>query len=128
MIIKDFKPFVGKHCETTATGSLLNQIGIELSEPMLFGIGEGLSYGVFNFKSMPFPFIGGRPRSGEITEKICKHLKLDLQVKETSSVKKAWQNVQIEIERTKSVGLQLDCYHLEYFKNKIHFAGHYACI
>jgi hypothetical protein len=28
MIIKDFKPFVGQHCETTATGSLLNQIGI----------------------------------------------------------------------------------------------------
>jgi hypothetical protein len=41
MTIKDFKPFKGQHCETTATGSLLNQIGLELSEPMLFGIGEG---------------------------------------------------------------------------------------
>jgi hypothetical protein len=43
MTIEDFKPFKGQHCETTATGSLLNQIGIELSEPMLFGIGEGLA-------------------------------------------------------------------------------------
>lgn len=48
MIIKDFKSFVGQHCESTATGSLLNQIGLELSEPMLFGIGEGLSYIFWN--------------------------------------------------------------------------------
>lgn len=32
----------GEHCETTATGTLLKFINIELSEPMLFGIGEGL--------------------------------------------------------------------------------------
>ena len=40
----DVKPFVGQHCETTATGTLLNQLGIELSEPMLFGLGEGLGF------------------------------------------------------------------------------------
>lgn len=40
MIIKDFKPFIGQHCETKATGSLLKQIGVDLSEPMLFGIIE----------------------------------------------------------------------------------------
>ncbi len=34
--------------ETTATGSLLKQIGIELSEPMLFGIGEGLGFIFWN--------------------------------------------------------------------------------
>ena len=28
----------------------------------------------------------------------------------------------------KAVGLKLDCYHLDYFTNKIHFAGHYATI
>lgn len=38
------KTFKGMHCETTATGVLLNQIGIELTEPMLFGLGEGLDF------------------------------------------------------------------------------------
>jgi len=33
-LIKNIKPFIGQHCETTATGSLLNQIGVHLSEPM----------------------------------------------------------------------------------------------
>ena len=60
MIIKNFKPFEGQHCETTATGSLLLHQGINLSEPMLFGLGEGLNFIIWNMKTMDFPFIGGR--------------------------------------------------------------------
>lgn len=44
MKVKSYDPYYGVHCETTATGSLLKYIGIDLSEPMLFGIGEGLGY------------------------------------------------------------------------------------
>jgi hypothetical protein len=128
MIIKDFRPFNGQHCETTTTGSLLYQIGIELSEPMLFGIGEGLGYIFWNMKIMDFPFIGGRIKPDVLTENICRNLKLDLEVKETSSVKKAWQHVKENIDQGKAVGLKLDCYHLDYFTTKIHFAGHYASI
>lgn len=128
MIIENFKPFNGQHCETTATGSLLNQIGIELSEPMLFGIGEGLGYIFWNMKIMDFPFIGGRVKPDVLTENICRNLNLKLEVKETTSVKKAWENVAFYLDKGKAVGLKLDCYHLEYFTNKIHFAGHYAAI
>lgn len=128
MIIKDFNPFIGQHCETTTTGSLIQQLGIEISEPMLFGIGEGLGYVFWNMKIMDFPFIGGRVKQGILTENICRNLNLNLEKKETSSVKKAWQNVQSQLEKGKAVGLQLDCYHLEYFNTKIHFAGHYASI
>lgn len=59
MKIDHFKPFDGQHCETTATGTLLQQIGIELSEPMLFGLGEGLGFIYWNMKIMDFPFIEG---------------------------------------------------------------------
>ena len=128
MIIKNFIPFNGQHCETTATGSLLYQLGIELSEPMLFGIGEGLGYIFWNMKIMDFPFIGGRVKPDELTENICRNLNLNLEVKETSSLKKAWDNVKSNIDKGKAVGLKLDCYHLDYFTNKIHFAGHYASV
>lgn len=128
MIIEDFKPFVGQHCETTATGSLLKQIGVELSETMLFGLGEGLSYIFWNMKLMDFPFIGGRVKPDVLTENICRNLNLKLEVKETSSLKKAWANVSENIELGKAVGLKLDCYHLNYFTSKIHFAGHYVAM
>ncbi|WP_070138176.1 BtrH N-terminal domain-containing protein [Crocinitomix algicola] len=128
MIIENFKPFNGQHCETTTTGSLLYQLGIDLSEPMLFGLGEGLGYIFWNMKIMDFPFIGGRIKPDELTKNICKNLNLTLNVKETSSTKKAWENVKLELEKGKAVGLKLDCYHLDYFEKKIHFAGHYASI
>jgi Domain of unknown function (DUF4872)/Butirosin biosynthesis protein H, N-terminal len=122
------KPFVGQHCESTTTGTLLKQIGIELSEPMLFGLGEGLSFIFWNMKSMDFPFIGGRVKPDRLTMNIAKNLGLKRLAYETSSVVKAWQEVKNLLDDGKAVGLKLDCYHLEYFTHPIHFAGHYVAI
>ncbi len=128
MIIDNFDPFVGQHCETTATGSLLKNLGIGLSEPMLFGIGEGLGFIFWNMKIMNFPFIGGRIKPDVLTQNITRNLNLQLEEEETSSVKKAWQNVVSNIDKEIPVGLKLDCYHLEYFANRTHFAGHYVAM
>lgn len=126
--MEDFKYFDGQHCETTATGTLLRQLGIELSEPMLFGLGEGLSFIFWHMKTMDFPFLGGRVKTDLLTENIARNLKLELKVKETASVKKAWEEVKALLDAGTVVGLKLDCYHLEYFSHSFHFAGHYAAI
>lgn len=128
MIIEEFKPFNGQHCETTATGSLLNQLGIELSEPMLFGLGEGLGFIFWNMKMMDYPFIGGRIKPDVLTQNIAKNLNLKLEVKETSSIKKAWETIRNNVDNNIAVGLKLDCYYLDYYEKKIHFAAHYATI
>jgi hypothetical protein len=128
MKIEKIKPFDGQHCETTATGTLLRQLDIELSEPMLFGLGEGLGFIFWHMKSMNFPFIGGRVKTDILTENIARNLNLDLTVKETSSAQKAWDNVKELIDKGQAVGLKLDCFHLQYFSNPFHFAGHYTAI
>jgi hypothetical protein len=128
MIIESFKPFNGQHCETTATGSLLKHFGVEYSEPMLFGLGEGLGFIFWNMKTMDFPFIGGRIKQDALTGNIARNLNLKLEVQETASIKKAWENVKTCIDNKIPVGLKLDCYYLEYFTTKIHFAGHYVAM
>ncbi|MCC7027357.1 MAG: BtrH N-terminal domain-containing protein [Saprospiraceae bacterium] len=128
MKIDNIKPFNGQHCETTATGTLLRQLEIELSEPMLFGLGQGLGFIFWNMKTMNFPFIGGRIKTDLLTQNLAKNLNLELTVKETSSTQKAWESVKELLDNGKVVGLKLDCYHLEYFSNPFHFAGHYAAI
>ena len=107
MKIAPIKPFDGQHCETTATGTLLRQIGINLSEPMLFGIGEGLGFIYWNMKTMDFPFIGGRIKTDLLTQNIAKNLNLELTVKETSSKQKAWENVKQLLDKGQIVGLKL---------------------
>ena len=128
MIIENYTPFYGKHCETTAVGNLLQHCGIKLSEPMLFGIGEGLSFIYWDSKQMGFPFLGGRCKQDVLTDNIAKSLKVELNVKETSSKVKAWEFVKSNIDKGIPVGLKLDMYYMEYFEGDIHFAGHYVAM
>jgi hypothetical protein len=128
MKIENFKPFNGEHCETTATGTLLRQLDIDYSESMLFGLGEGLGFIFWNMKSMNCPFIGGRVKPDVLTENISRNLNLELTVKETTSNQRAWNGVKELLDKGKTVGLKLDCFHLQYFSRPFHFAGHYAAI
>lgn len=127
-VIQDFVPYDGMHCETTAMGNLLQFAGIRLSEPMLFGLGEGFGFIYWDSKNMDFPFIGGRAKTDTLTARITSRLNITLNVQETTSIEKARKNVQHFIERGIPVGLKLDSYYLDYFTSKVHFAGHYAVI
>lgn len=114
----------GQHCETTALGVLLRQAGLELSEPMLFGLGEGLGFVYWDAKNMGFPFLGGRSKPMAITRALAGRLGLELRVEETASAGKGWRNVVAALDSGRPVGLQLDCFHLDYFSSRTHFGGH----
>ncbi|WP_436494647.1 BtrH N-terminal domain-containing protein [Actinokineospora sp. HUAS TT18] len=113
-----------QHCETTALGVLLRHEGVDLSEPMLFGLGSGLSFVYWDGKGMDFPFLGGRVKPFELTRNLDSRLGLGLVVRETTSQRKAWQDVAEQLGAGRPVGLQLDSYHLDYFGSKVHFGGH----
>lgn len=116
------------HCETTTLGVLLRHQGLDLSEPMLFGLGSGLSFIYWDSKNMDFPFLGGRVKPFELTRNLAAALGLDLVVKETGSPRRAWENVKAPLDAGHPVGLQLDSYHLPYFSSKVHFAGHVVAL
>jgi hypothetical protein len=127
-IIDGFVSYQGEHCETTAMGNLLQFAGVQISESMLFGLGQGLGFIYWDSKRMNFPFIGGRVKPDVLTANIADRLGLKIHIQETSSVNKAWKNVHSLIEQGIPVGLKLDSYYLDYFTNKVHFAGHYAVL
>ncbi|TCC08734.1 DUF4872 domain-containing protein [Kribbella soli] len=103
---------------------LLRDEGVELSEAMLFGLGSGLSFIYWDSKGLGFPFPGGRVKPFELTRNLAGTLELELLVQETTSPKRAWENVAASIDAGRPVGLQLDSYYLEYFSSKVHFGGH----
>ncbi len=124
--VPDFQPFVGHHCETVATGTLLAAGGLKLSEPMLFGLGEGLGFIFINLSSLPLPFVGGRAKPFAVTEALCANLGLVCTSVETTSKTKAWTALEGPLRAGQPVGLQLDCFYLEYFSRPVHFAGHFV--
>lgn len=112
------------HCETTALGVLLRNEGLDLSEPMLFGLGGGLSFVYWDAKGMDVPFLGGRVKPFDLTRNLAARLGATLTVSETASPGKAWRDVVEHLDAGRPVGLQLDSFHLEYFGTKVHFGGH----
>ncbi|SCL17232.1 Butirosin biosynthesis protein H, N-terminal [Micromonospora pallida] len=124
MILENVAFPAGQHCETTALGALLRHEGLDLSEPMLFGLGEGLGFVYWDARNMDFPFLGGRTKPTTIIRTVADRLGLTLHVQETASPRKAWENVAAALAAGRPVGLQLDCYHLDYFTTKVHFGGH----
>ncbi|MEU9172193.1 BtrH N-terminal domain-containing protein [Streptomyces sp. NPDC048420] len=117
-----------QHCETTTLGVLLRHQGIDLSEPMLFGLGAGLSFIYWDSKNMGFPFLGGRVKPFELTRNLAGTLGLELDVRETGSARKGWADVVAGVESGRPVGLQLDSCHLDYFGAKVHFGGHVVAL
>jgi Butirosin biosynthesis protein H, N-terminal/Domain of unknown function (DUF4872) len=124
MIIDSVRPFAGQHCETTTLGVLLGHLGIELSEPMLFGLGEGLGFVYWDSRQMDFPFLGGRGKPMSVATALAARLGLTLRVERTGSPGRAWRHVAAAVDAGTPVGLQLDSYHLDYFTSKVHFGGH----
>ncbi|GGR99132.1 lantibiotic ABC transporter [Micromonospora fulviviridis] len=128
MIIENVAFPAGRHCETTTLGALLHHKGVDLSEPMLFGLGEGLGFVYWDARSMDFPFLGGRTKPAMITRTVADRLGLTLHIQETASPRRAWQNVAAALDAGRPVGLQLDSYHLDYFTTKVRFGGHFVAM
>lgn len=127
-MVQGFEPFSGQHCETSTTGNLLKAVGMELSEAMLYGLGEGLAFGVFAFKGMAAPFLGGRPRPEQITQTLARNLGFDLTYRQTRSRKRAWDNVADFVDAGRLVGAKLNMRLLDYDRSGADFAAHYVAV
>ena len=75
LVLEEFEPFVGKHCETSALKRALDYHGLSLSEEMLLGLGGGIGFIYWYMKMMPSPFIGGRYGKGtDFPINICRRI------------------------------------------------------
>ena len=54
------------HCESGTVAALLRHAGLDLSEPLVFGMAAGIFFGYFESKKFPFPTFVVRNRPGQI--------------------------------------------------------------
>ncbi|MFC7844006.1 BtrH N-terminal domain-containing protein [Streptomyces sp. NPDC057382] len=129
MAVIEISPYSGEHCESTALLNMLRNHDIELSEPLIFGLGQGLSFLYWHSQQMPSPFLAGRVKPDHLMRNVADALSLDLRTQETTSPAKAEDTLVRALDEGDVVGLKLDRYHLDYARENHHFAAHYlACI
>ncbi|MFF4816297.1 BtrH N-terminal domain-containing protein [Kitasatospora sp. NPDC001309] len=119
-------PYSGDHCESTALVNMLRTKGIELSEPLVFGLGQGLSFLYWHSKQMPGPFLGGRVKPDHLIRNAVRALGLELHEQETTSRERAEAGLLAALDAGEVVGLKLDRFHLDYAEESHHFAAHYV--
>lgn len=123
----EFKHRQAAHCENGVASNLLSNQGIEISEPMAFGIGSGLFFVYLPFvKVNHAPAISYRPLPGLIFNRLAKRLGLKVKRIKFSNKTKAQQVLENTIENGIPCGLQVGVYHLPYFPDeyRFHFNAH----
>jgi hypothetical protein len=123
----DFQHTQSAHCENGVVSNLLGFYGIQLSEPMVFGIGSGLF-----FSHMPFLKVGGipvtsfRPLPGIIFKRNSKRLGISFQRKKYRNPQKAMEALDQNLEKGIPTGMLVGVYNLAYFPDayRFHFNAH----
>jgi hypothetical protein len=126
LLVRGFKPFIGKHCETSALGKVLAHYGLSISEDMLLGLGGGIGFIYWHMKKMPYPFIGGRNgRFPGFLAAICGSLGAASRLSRTTSAKKGYEELKSLLRMGKPAIVYGDIAYLHHFaSNGAHFGGH----
>ncbi|UCG26667.1 MAG: BtrH N-terminal domain-containing protein [Bacteroidales bacterium] len=115
------------HCENGVTSNLLNFYLIDLSEPLVFGIGSGIFFSYMPFIKLNYlPVISFRPLPGWIFKRVNNRLGMKIKRKKFASPKKAMDALDANLERGIPTGCLVGVYHLTYFPRsyRFHFNAH----
>lgn len=123
----DFQHKMSAHCENGATSNLLRYYGINLSEPMVFGIGSGIFFSYMPFlKLNGIPVTSFRPLPGVIFKRVTSRLGVEIKRKKFSNPEKAMYELDRVLQEGKPVGMLVGVFNLSYFPEayRFHFNAH----
>lgn len=123
----EFNHHQSAHCENGVTSNLFRYNGIELSEPMAFGIGSGMFYIYIPFlKVNHAPAVSYRPMPGIIFSRAAKRLGVEYKREKFRSVDKAFDALDRNLDNGILTGLQVGVFYLRYLPDyyRFHFNAH----
>jgi hypothetical protein len=123
----NFKHKMAAHCETGTVTSLLNHGGLEITEPMVFGISSGIFFGYFESSNFSFPTFIVRNKPGSIRENISKRLGVKFETHKFKNKTKGEQALNALIQKEIPTAAQVDFYYMEYMPEyqRVHINVHF---
>lgn len=115
------------HCENGVASNLLKHNSVDISEPMIFGIGSGLFFFYLPMlKINHAPAVSYRPMPGAIFKKAAKRLGVKVKRIKFNNPQKAQKALDINLKNNIPTGLQVGVYNLTYFPDeyRFHFNAH----
>ncbi len=126
-----FNHKMGAHCESGTVTSLLNHAGLEITEPMVFGIASGIFFGYFHkHKAFTFPVFIVRNRPGEMRKNIRKRLGIKFKTFSYKDSQAGMQALDTLLEKNIPVASQVDFYYMDYVPTweQVHINVHFMIV
>ncbi|MFF0886769.1 BtrH N-terminal domain-containing protein [Streptomyces sp. NPDC003456] len=125
-----FQPQHGEHCETTTLRNMLHQAGADLSEAMLFGLGQGIDFQYWDAPDpgRAAPMLTGRIEPARLSRNACSALGVELHALRAPDAETAHTAAADLLRSGHVVGVSVDIFHLDYFTSRSHFAAHYIAL
>ena len=125
-----FEHRMGAHCESGTVSSLLNHAGLEVTEPLAFGIAGGIFFGYMNTPFFSFPTIILRNRPGQIRVKVAKRLGITFHTQKFRTQEAGIKALDSLLDKKIPVGAQVDFFYMKYIPEwqRVHINVHYITI
>ncbi len=124
-IIINGKPFIHRfsaHCESGVTSALFRHEGVDISEPMAFGIGSGIFFGHLPFiKWVGMPLSTYRTQAGAIFRKATTRLGGKFVFKRFRNPQKGMDELRRVLRTGQVVAVKTNIYWLSYFPKRFRF-------
>lgn len=128
----DYKHRQSGHCESGTTSNLFQFYGIDISEPMAFGIGNGLYFTYIPFLKIQYaPMISFRNIPNTIFRRGTKRLGADaIVIKKFKTPKESMDALDRNLEKGIPTGLQVGVFNLPFFppEYRMHYNMHNVVI
>jgi hypothetical protein len=131
MDIAPYKHRMAAHCESGSITSLLNNAGLEISEPMVFGISSGIFFGYFHkMKAFPFPTFIVRNKPGQMRENLSKRLGVKFKTYSFGKPEEGIVKLDELISKQVPVAAQVDFFYMDYIPSweRVHINVHFIII
>jgi hypothetical protein len=123
VMVPGYRHVPGNHCGSTALRNLLGFHGVEISEPMAFGLGAGACfYYVVLDEQSPSRFTNGR--AARLEENFLELTEVSLRLRTEPDPDAAWKMAREDIDAGRPVLLLTDLYYLDQYGRSTHFPGH----
>ena len=126
-----FKHQMAAHCESGAVTSLLNNAGLEITEPMVFGISSGIFFGYFHkMKSFTFPTFIVRNKPGSMRENLAKRLGIKFHTEKFRSQEEGMRRLDELLGKKIPVAVQVDFFYMDYLPEweRVHINVHFIVV
>jgi hypothetical protein len=131
MIGVPYRHKMAAHCESGSITSLLNNGGLNITEPMVFGISSGIFFAYFHkMKSFAFPTFIVRNKPGQMRDNLAKRTGIKFRTYSFKEPEKGRLMLNRLLEQNIPAAAQVDFFYMDYIPSweRVHINVHFIVV